>query len=441
MFLMFVNDHELTQTVYSEQGYFAAFSWVETFLIQPLPIKIRPIDLIFLIITVAIGGKVSKVAPMRKTLLLAMATTFVWFVLGVLVKGGDSRAASWQIYLMLVAPASAFAVAATHTKAIHFRGLGKAIVYAAFYRAAMCLIFYFTYARSAAVVPPTLTTHGDTVLWIAAIGILLVNFLHNGQSRAAKWGAFLGVPFIMAAVHFNNRRLAWVSLAGSLMALFLLLPPSKAKRKFKRVGTALMPLVAAYVIIGWGRPEKIFKPLASLSTVSSKPDASTLARNVENLSLIATAGTNPSMGTGWGHKYIELSNKYSIADAMELWPYIPHNSILGLLGFTGYLGVIGYWLMFPTGVFLHARTARLALDPHQRSVGLVGVMMTITSLNQMFGDMGIFSQGTMYSLGMVWGAALRIPIEAGVWPGRPAAAGPSEPARRGNDRAADVPAA
>ena len=40
---------------------------------------------------------------------------------------------------------------------------------------------------------------------------------------------------------------------------------------------------------------------------------------------------------------------------MELWPYVPHNSILGLLAYTGILGFAGYWLAFPTAVFLNAR--------------------------------------------------------------------------------------
>jgi O-antigen ligase len=206
-------------------------------------------------------------------------------------------------------------------------------------------------------------------------------------------------------------------MVGAMVALYFLVPPSPVKRRLKRMAIACMPLLVIYVAVGWGRPEKVFKPLQSLSSVSSKPDSSTLARNVENLSLIATANYSSGvMGTGWGHKYVELSNKYTIADAMELWQYVPHNSILGLLGFTGFLGVLGFWMMFPVTIFLLARTALQAQDPRARSVGLVGVMSTIACLNQMFGDMGIFSWITMYFLSMVWGAALRVPAESGAWP-------------------------
>jgi hypothetical protein len=412
-FLMLVNDGPITQTVYAERKMFAPFSWVDDVLFDPLPIKMRLFDLLFLVILLASGSRGQKVGPMRNALFLAIGTTLFFFALG-MVRGGDSRYAGFQTYLMLAAPIAAFAIAATHTKPNHYRSLGKWIVAAAIYRAVMCLIFYFGFARQMEVVPAVMTTHGDSVLWIAAVGMLIANYLEQ-QTTSAKVMAFLFIPIMVLAVHFNNRRLAWVSLTFSLAALYFLLPPSAAKRKLKRIGMWMLPVLGAYVVVGWGRPERIFKPLASLSSVSSKPDSSTLARNVENLSLIATASYNPLTGSGWGHPYVELSNKYTIAGAMELWPYIPHNSLLGLFAYSGILGVMGYFLMIPTGVFLHARCARMSKDPRMRTVTIVGVMVTLTSLSQMFGDMGIFSVCTMYHLAAVWGGALRLPIEAGVW--------------------------
>jgi hypothetical protein len=423
MFLLLVNEGLLSQTIYSEY-LFSPFAWVETLLLDPLPIKLRPFDLILLVILIVTGLKGPRAMPMRTALFLAMGTTVVWFFIGVM-RGGDSRAASWQVYLMLAAPLAGFAVAATHTKTAHFRTLGKVIVAAGIYRAVMCLIFYFGYARSMATVPPHMTTHADTVLWIVSLGIIIVAFLEQ-RSTSIKTLAFLGGPVILAAVHFNNRRLAWVSFVGSLTALYFLVPPSPVKRRLRRVAIACLPLLAIYVAVGWGRPERIFKPLQSLSTVSSKPDSSTLARNVENLSLIATASYSPLTGSGWGHKYVELSNKYSIAEAMELWQYVPHNSVLGLFGFTGYLGMLGFWMVFPVAIFLLARTAFAASDARSRSVGLVGVMASITCLNQMFGDMGIFSWTNMYMLAMIFGAALRVPAESGAWP---TARGPLPPAQ------------
>src|SRR6185369_15492758 len=118
---------------------------------------------------------------------------------------------------------------------------------------------------------------------------------------------FLGMPIIILAIQFNNRRLAWVSFVFSLALLYLLLPASAPKRRLNRMGLFLLPVLLGYVVIGWGRPERIYSPLT---------------------------------GTGWGHKYVELSNKYTIAAQMELWQYIPHNSSLGLFAYTGLLGIM-----------------------------------------------------------------------------------------------------
>jgi hypothetical protein len=412
MFLLYVNEGELSASLYTYYSV-AFFDWVEFWLFTPLPIKIRPFD-ILMVIAIVTGSKVARVKQMRSVMMLALATVVFSFMLGVL-RGGDSRAASWQVYLMLAAPVAGFAIAATHTKLSHYRSLAKWVVAAGVYRAIRCLVFYFAQARSMPQVPPHMTTHNDTVLWVVSLSILVVGVLEGRSSKLKTW-AFVLCPLILAAIHFNNRRLAWVSVAGATMALYLLMQKSPSKRKLQRLARMMVPVLALYVIVGWGRSERIFKPLASLSSVSSKPDSSTLARNVENLSLIATGQSSWLTGTGWGHKYIELSNKYSIAEIMELWQYVPHNSILGMLGFSGILGVLGYWMQYPTAIFMLARTARLARDPGHRAVGLVGVMTAITVMNQMFGDMGIFSWVNMYTMSMVWGAALRIPIEAGVWP-------------------------
>lgn len=413
VFLLLVNESHLTQTIYTDHMW-SPFQWVDTVLFDALPIKVRPFDLIMLIILIATGLKGPRCLPMRNAIYLAMGTTVIWLGIGVM-RGGDSRAASWQVYLMLAAPISGFAIAATHTKTVHFRALAKVILAAGLYRAIMCLIFYFGYARSLDPFPPHMTTHSDTVLWVVCMAIIIVAYLEQ-DAKPVKTLTFLGGPLILAAIHFNNRRLAWVSFVGSLVALYFLIPPSVAKRRLKRMALACIPLLGLYVAVGWGRPEKIFKPLASLSSVSSKPDASTLARNVENLSLIATASYSPLTGSGWGHKYVELSNKYTIEGSFDLWPYIPHNSILGLFGYTGYLGFLGFWMIFPVAIFLLARTAFHAPDPRNRSIGTVGVMATITVLNQMFGDMGIFSWTAMYMLAIILGVALRVPAESGAWP-------------------------
>jgi hypothetical protein len=141
---------------------------------------------------------------------------------------------------------------------------------------------------------------------------------------------------------------------------------------------------------------------------------------MENLGLIATGNASSMLvGTGWGHGYIEVSNKYAIY-GFELWRFVPHNSILGLLAFSGAFGFIGFWLPFPTAMFLNARVARLGNTPASRTMGLVAAAQMLVCANQMYGDMGDFSYRTMYVLAGSYALAMRLPPLAGVWtePGR-----------------------
>jgi hypothetical protein len=393
--------------------------WISSVLYAPLPIKIRIMDMLVLALLVASMSKKDAKGPrvrqMRGAMFLAAGAVTMMFAYGI-VRGGDVRAASWQVYLLLSSILAAFTFASVCRTSQHFLVLGKAIIAAGIYRATMELIFYIGWVRnSGTAVPAHLTTHDDTVLWVVCITYLLINLVESRSRKATLWAMGL-IPYFLVAVQLNNRRLAWVSLVFSLIVFYAAQRPSKAKRRILTYAAAMVPIIGLYVLVGWGRPERIFKPLKSLETVSTKEDDSTKARNVENLGLIATSNAYGLItGPGWGHKYIELSNKYSIAANFELWQYIPHNSILGIFAFTGYIGFIGFWMMFPTAMFLHARTARHAKESLDRAVGIAGMTQMTICLNQMFGDMGTFSPTTMYVLAASFAAAMRVPIEAGVW--------------------------
>jgi hypothetical protein len=183
----------------------------------------------------------------------------------------------------------------------------------------------------------------------------------------------------------------------------------------------------------------VFKPLQSFATVSTKEDASTKARDAENLGLIATSNYSSLMvGTGWGHKYVEVTNHFSIASIFPMWQYIPHNSILGLLAYSGVLGFSGYWLMFPTAMFLNARVARLGNTPLARNVGLVGVAQLVVCANQYYGDMGLTFLKPVYMASISYAIALRMPILSGALasPGKAGRIAPARAPSPAADRAA-----
>jgi len=395
----------------------APFGWVLTVLLDPLPIKIRPFDLILLVILIAskpaTRGAIAQ--PMKNALLTMVAGTVVCFVWG-LLHGGQVRFASWQTYLILSSVLYAFTAAATFRTPADFVGLGKWLMAVAFYRGAMCWISYFTWGRvTLGESGAYLTNHDDTIAWVVGIMALLVTTFDSRSAMVTLRNLAL-MLFLMGAIQFNSRRLAWVSLGMGLMVMYFLFPKGKAKRRINRALLIVAPLAALYVAVGWGRTSPIFLPLRSLSTVSTQEDGSTLARNAENLGLIATANSwGSGLGSGWGNPYICLTNKYDISGAFELWQYVPHNSILGLLAFTGIIGSSIFWTTVATAVFLNVRIARLSSDPVARSIAIIGAAQVVVCGNQLYGDMGIFFFKPMYFLAISNAIALRLPRVAGVW--------------------------
>lgn len=427
LFLVLVDED---RSVYNEHM-FTFFGWVRPWLVDPA-MKVRPVDVLFagiLAISIMRGAfqpASTSVRPMKRTLFGGLAVTLIALVYG-LATGGDGRAAGWQVYLPMSTILVAFTVAATHRTAEDFLGLIHVIVGAAVWHAVMCVIFHMLFVHSGRITPaPDYEgTHDDTVIWTIAACFLLLRALQFPTSRNKLLAGFL-VPLLVVAMQYNKRRLAWISLGASVLTLYFLLPPGAAKRRIQRAATIAVPILLLYVAVGWGRNESIFRPLQSLQTVSTEENNSTKARYMENLGLIATVDHNTWLfGSGWGHKYVEVSSKYQIY-FFELWPYVPHNSVLGLFAYTGYLGFVGYWMSIPMAAFFHARTARKAPRLADRSVGMIALVQLVACADQWYGDMGSFSIVTMYTLAASFGAALRLPISSGVWPDatRPAAAAP-----------------
>jgi hypothetical protein len=436
LFLVLVNEDDAVRAHYAEHM-LSLFGWVRVLFDGQL--GVRPLDLLLFGVLVfgslKGGAKTRAARPMRNALLVASGVLLLWFAYGV-ARGGDARAAGWQVYLLFACILASFSIASVFRTAEHFIMLAKVMLVAAVYRAVMCIAFYMGYVRPGEISPRPeyMTSHDDTVLWTVVIAFVLLGAILTPTIRT-RVVAGLVTPLLLVAMQFNNRRLAWISLGGAIVSLYFLLPPSAAKRRARRIAWVVAPILGLYVIVGWGRPEGIFRPLRSFETISVEQDASTKARNAENLGLIATANQGWLLGTGWGQKYVEVTNKYQI-HFFELWPYVPHNSVLGLFAYTGYFGFLGFWMIFPTATFLHTRTATFAPKPRERLVGMLGVVQILACANQWYGDMGSFSATTMYTLAVCCAAALRIPVATGAWPGGDVSRVPAPPSASPREGAA-----
>lgn len=366
---------------------------LSTFLFEYKPLVLPFLDVILLGLLVL--GDERGPRPRSRALERAMA----WSALGMLAwsawgiwRGGVAYQVQFQLHAVFVAFLCALVMRRLLYTPQHFYTLGKIVIAAAGLRALMCIAFYVIEMRTGRlpVIPEFITTHDDTVLFVSAIVAVVANAIERPTSRNLRIALWVGLV-VLLAIQFNNRRLAWVSLAGSLALVYLVLPPGSVKRRCNRALMVLAPLLALYVAVGWGRPEPMFKPLRALHTVSGQEDPSTRSRDAENQGLVVTLARHPLTGTGFGHEYVEIDNTLAAGTVFEQYRYLPHNSVLGLLAFAGMVGFGVTWMVFPVWTYLAAHVHRHASDGRVRAIALTALCEVLICLNQWWGDMGMFS--------------------------------------------------
>ena len=371
-------------------------------------------------ILLAAGGLGKKphlrAKPLDRALLVSVLCFALWTMLGAF-RHGDLYQAGFQTFEFLSAVLLTFVIMAVMRTPGDYTLLLKAVLAASVYRAGVAIIAYVFIARYLPwdKIPDCMTSHHDSALFVAGIAILVAGAIEQPTPRARRV-AWILLPVLLVAVQVNNRRLAWVNLVGALAALFATLPGGQAARRVRRVLIRAAPVILLYVAVGWGRPEPIFKPLQAFASVTSRDDLSTRSRDNENDGLVFTLASNGLLGTGFGKEYIETDTTLS-ARAFTQYRYIPHNSLLALLAFTGIGGFTGIFLPIALSVFLNGRVCRAPnVPPAVRVAAAVGVAEVALCLNQMYGDMGFFSRTTLTILATALATAGRLSAWSGAWP-------------------------
>lgn len=304
-----------------------------------------------------------------------------------------------------------------------FDRIADVVVIATIWRA-LIVVLYYLKARNYPWdrFPLTMTTHEDSALFAVGLTILVSRAVELRSKKAVRY-LVLSLPLIFAAMKYNNRRLVWSSLVTSLLVVYFILPTSSAVgRRINRTIRLLAPALILYVAIGWGRPEAIFKPVRTFSTMASAKqadgsvDGSTKARDNENEGMLTQMQGQPILGTGFGHEWLLLDSSGAVPlDIFPLYHFSPHCSELVLFVFIGGLGVAGMWGVIAVAVYLLARTYRKSRDPTERTIAIMGISAIIAYLNQAFGDMGLIHPMPSMLMGFAFAAAARLSISSGAW--------------------------
>jgi hypothetical protein len=147
-------------------------------------------------------------------------------------------------------------------------------------------------------------------------------------------------------------------------------------------------------------------------------DASSIMRDIENYNLMRTLKTNPLLGVGFGKEYIEEVRAYDISSIFPQYRYLPHNSLLGVIAFTGMLGFAGVWQPIPVSIYFHARVLKYASKLRVPRIAALSSLLTLMMVTiEMWGDVGFNHVTVTTMMGVALALGGRVASVAGIWPG------------------------
>jgi hypothetical protein len=388
--------------------------------ISALRFSMTDVLLASLVVAAAVRGqrRGATAAPPGLHLVLAAAfVAIVWLELWGLARGGDFKASLWQMRPLFWAPAIAYVFTSAIRGPSDHLAVGKAVVLAALIKASFGVYFYVIVCRPMGYWPAYATTHSDTVLFTTAAMIALAYWLEHLTLRSALMA--LGVLLVVGlGVIVNGRRLAYISLASSFAAIYLVLPSGRLTRTANRALALAGPPAAVYLALGWSSESSIFGPARKVASLFSKEDRSSAMRDIENYNLILTWKKHLLLGSGFGHPYDEMTSPDGINAIFPLYRYIGHNSILWLEAAGGVVAFGAFWSLLVALAYLAARSYRFAHGPTDRAAALVALSVVVIFGVQAHGDMGLNSWTSMFCLGMSLAVAAKLAVASGAFPAR-----------------------
>lgn len=358
------------------------------------------------------GGRIPTAAPLVSCGVATLASTLGLFALGI-VRGGDFRNSLWQVHVLLFIPILFLLFQAALRGAEDAKVLARVLIAAALFRAALVLLIAM---GSDMPIENAATSHSDSVLFALTCGLLIARWFDAPSRRTFRLCAAV-LPIVFAAMVKNNRRLVWVELAAVLLIIYLMSAWSPLKRAIARTLVVLAPVLLIYTAVGWSSSAPVFAPVKMVSSmISSKPDASTVMRDIENYNLLKTLRSAPMLGLGWGHPYLELIRAIDISNIFPQYRFLPHNGLLGLWAFNGAVGFFLLFLLPVAAVFFASRAYRLARSSDERVACLCAICAVACHAIQCFGDIGTSSWTSAFLLAPAIAIAGKLAVSTGAWP-------------------------
>lgn len=366
-------------------------------------------------------------APLRLAFVFALVTLSALALFGV-ARGGALQMAKVQTQGFLQILAAAYLFGSSLRGVRDYRTLGALIVVAASAKALLAIWLYSTLPLQLADASGILrdreyvTSHGDSILFASAMAVL-IGPLFLRPTRRHVYACLFLVPLIVFGIVANDRRLAWVQVALIVTAFIGLHPTSWITRRLARVVVLGSPLLLAYLIVGWNSPSRVFGPvqfvrgIVQAERTDGSLDRSTFFRDMENFNLVYTFRSNPVLGTGLGRPFQQGAETDSLEGFKE-YLYLPHNSMIGLWAFTGFVGFTGFFTTIIVALFLGARAHAFASTPEQRIAITAGMGVVASYLVHLWADIGFTEAVAIFPVGIALAILGQMAVETGAWPSR-----------------------
>jgi hypothetical protein len=371
-------------------------------------------------------GGVETPKPLIQLSLVSLAG-IVWVLLVGMVRGGDMSMAIWQIDKVIHLPVIFLLFQLGLRGPKDHVALARVVLGAAVIKALTAV-----YINATVVVPPEngnegvlhwATSHNDSILFACAFVILVSLMMERAGKKAVRL-ALMILPILAAGMMANHRRMVWVQVAAVFLTLYFATPANPAKRKIKIAALALSPLILTYIAMGWDSKDSIFKPVATIrSVVDPQADPSTFWREIENYDILFTIKQYWLVGTGYGLGYWEIMPLPAIDYSLE--KYLPHNSILGLWFYAGFIGYTAFTLLWGAGVWFAIRSYHASKKPTDRVAALACTGSVLIYMVQCWGDVGLGAWTGVFIVGAALAVAGKLAVSVGVWPSKKAVKKPA----------------
>jgi hypothetical protein len=383
---------------------------------------------VFFFVTVAllyratVGARATERRPPRfaRNVLLSFLATLVGLAIFGLAQGGGVEATFRQTVNLIQLPIVALLFLYTLRVPEDLRAIGTIYVTTALARAGLVVFVYFGVCMPQGItdlpgLPEWCTTHSDSVLFVAAVLIVVTHAFEQRTNRAFRWAVAICAVLVFAIV-LNNRRLAFVSLSIAPAVIYFAVAPSKVKRRTTAVLAVVLPLSLAYVLLGaqTQSDSSLFKPAKVLMSVLDEKDLSTQSRDIENENLIYTLSESPLLSTGFGFEYKSSPDNppVDLTDVFANYRFIAHNGVLWLWSIGGLVGFTLLWLIFPIAGTLALRGYRSAVSSLERSAALTALGSVSVCVVQVWGDQGLNGYITPVTFGVAYAVATRLAVRA-----------------------------